>query len=76
MKPTRKKLQVVKICNSAKKVAVVLSDHEVGLMRELHEEHPRGHPEHYGYRRLQEKFGCSRSMVRNICLYRKRACDL
>ena len=34
----------------------VISDADVDLMRELHEEYPRGHPKHMGYRKLKEKF--------------------
>ena len=70
---TCKKLQVVKNHNHGKKQAVVLSDHEVELMRTLYEEYPRGHTKHLGYRRLAEKFGVSRSTAEKICRYIKRA---
>lgn len=66
---TCKKLHDVKDCKSP---AEVLSDHDVELMRVMHEEHPRGHAEHIGYRKLAAIFGCSPSMARHICLYRKR----
>jgi len=49
-----------------------LTDHEVELMRELHEEHPVGHPQHLGYRRLAKMFGVSKTTVRHICVYRER----
>jgi len=39
----------------------------------LHEEHPRGHTKHLGYRRLAEKFGVSRATAEKICRYIKRA---
>lgn len=57
----------------AKNRKLVLSDRDVELMRELHEEHPREHPEHIGYKQLARMFECSRSTVQNICTYRKRA---
>lgn len=67
---TRKKLQVVKECNPA------LSDHEVELMRVMHEEFPLGHPEHVGYRKLSKIFGCSYTHTANICRYRRRVAGL
>lgn len=51
---------------------VVLTDHEVELMRQMHEEHPVGHPGHYGYRRLAKIFGVAKITVRRICNYQKR----
>lgn len=50
-----------------------LSDHEVDLLRELHEEYPRGHARHMGYRQLAVKFDISIGHCRDICLYRYRA---
>lgn len=47
----------------------VLTEHDVELMRTMHEEFPKGHPEHWGYRRLAEKFDCSKSTARRACLY-------
>ena len=46
-----------------------LTEHDVELMRTIHEEFPPGHPQHVGYRRLQKMFECSRSTVRRACLY-------
>ena len=43
-----------------------LTDHEVQLMIEMHEEH-------VGYRRLAKMFEISRSQVRNICKGIKRS---
>jgi len=54
------------------KNAARLSDHDVELMRLMHEEFPRGHPQHIGYRRLGKIFQCSRKTAENICHYRKR----
>ena len=45
----------------------VLSDHEVDLMRDLHERHG------WGYRRLARKFEVGKTTVRRICNYQKRA---
>lgn len=39
------------------------------LIRELHEEHPLGHPKHWGYRRLAVKFDRPVSVIRDICKY-------
>ena len=64
---TRKKLQDVKDCNRR------LTDHEVELMRVMHEEFPLGHPEHVGYRKLTAIFQVPRYTVRDFCLYRRRA---
>jgi transposase len=44
----------------------VLSDREVDQVRELHEEHG------LSYTKLAEKFGVSRSTIRDICKYRRR----
>lgn len=52
--------------------AAKLLDDEVELMRELHEMHPRGHPEHWGYSKLAEKFEVSKATVAAICSYRSR----
>lgn len=51
----------------------VLTNHEVELMRKLHEEYPTGHPLHWGYRRLSAKFGCTKTLARKICNYLLRA---
>lgn len=67
---TRRKIQVVKECNPA------LSDHDVELMRVMHEEYPRGHPEHIGYRKLCKIFGTSYTYTANICRYRRRVAGL
>ena len=53
-----------------------LSNHEVELMRVMHEEFPRGHPQHIGHRRLAAIFHVSRTTASNICHYRKRIGDL
>lgn len=50
-----------------------LTDHEVELMRRMHELHPVGHPEHWGYRRLSAKFGVTKTLARKICNYLFRA---
>lgn len=52
--------------------AAKLLDDEVELMRELHEMHPRGHPEHWGYAKLAAKFEVPKRTVANICTYRFR----
>ncbi len=44
-----------------------LTDHDVELMRQLHE------VEGIGYKRLAEMFEVSVAQARNICLYRQRA---
>jgi len=49
-----------------------MSDHDVELMREMHEEYPRAHKGHLGYRRLADIFGCHRNTARKICLYLNR----
>lgn len=49
-----------------------LSDRDVELMRQLHEEYPNGHPKYLGYRKLAVIFAVSRDTVRAICLHRRR----
>lgn len=49
-----------------------LTDHEVELARALHEEHPRSHPQHLGWRRLAKKFGVSRSTMKQYLTYARR----
>ena len=44
-----------------------LTDHEVDLIRELHEVHG------VGYRVLARKFEVSRATIQSICNYRRRA---
>lgn len=78
---TRKNLQLAKFSDSGRRIGETapgakLTDHEVELMREMHEEHPRGHPEHVGHRKLAKMFGVSRTTASNICHYRKRASHL
>lgn len=46
--------------------SAVLSDAEVDLLRELHDEG-------WGYQRLAYKFGISKAAARDICLARHRA---
>lgn len=46
----------------------ILSDHEIDLVRELHEA-----PHNLGYKRLSIIFEMSKSAIRDICLYRIRA---
>lgn len=41
-------------------------------MRVMHEEYPKGHPQHLGHRKLARIFGCSRAAASNYCHYRKR----
>lgn len=43
-----------------------LTDHDIDLIRELHEEHG------LGYRTLARKFETSKSTIRDICKYRRR----
>jgi hypothetical protein len=38
----------------------------------MHEEYPRGHPRHVGYRRLAKTFGVSRTTASNLCRRIKR----
>lgn len=45
---------------------VYLTDHEVEMLRVLHER------DGIGYRRLAAMFEVSRDTVRSICLYRRR----
>lgn len=45
----------------------VLTDHEIEVMRDLHENHG------IGYRRLSRIFDVPRSQVQRICRYRVRA---
>ncbi len=73
----RKKAQVVihrtgRYLTGEAQPGVVLTDHEVELMREMHEEYPVGHPRHMGYRRLAKKFNVAKITVRRICNYQKR----
>lgn len=69
-----KKLQVVK--KSKPGGNTHLTDHEVELMRIMHEEYPRSHKRHLGYHKLSAIFGTSYPHTRNICLYRKRVAHL
>jgi len=46
---------------------VKLADHDVALIRELHEDHGMG------YRALARKFEVSKRTIRDICSYRTRA---
>lgn len=64
---TRKKLQLAKDCNTR------LTDHEVELMRTMHEEFPAGHSKHVGYRKLAAIFNTPRPTVQTYCNYRRRA---
>lgn len=50
-----------------------LTDHEVELMRRMHEEYPVGHPLHVGCRVLAAKFGVTKTLARKICAYKVRA---
>ena len=45
-------------------------------MRVMHEEFPRGHPEHIGYRKLCKIFSTSYTYTANICRYRRRVAGL
>lgn len=49
-----------------------LTNHEVELMRRLHEEHPVGHPDHMGCRKLAKMFEVSVRQVWRVCTYRNR----
>lgn len=51
----------------------VLTDHEVELMRAIHEEYPVGHPQHVGYTRLARMFEVSRTQAMRVCRYIDRA---
>lgn len=78
---TRKKLQLVKFSENGRRIGetapgAVLTDNEVELMRQMHEEYPRGHPQHLGHRKLAKIFGVSRTSASNYCHYRKRASHL
>jgi len=50
----------------------VLSDHEIELMRQLHEEYAVGDSRHLGYRRLAKLFGVAKTTVRHFCNYERR----
>lgn len=65
---TCKMLQIT----SCKKNNNRLTDHEVDLVRQMHEEFPPQSPGHLGYRRLAAMWGVSRYTIRNLCLYRRR----
>lgn len=76
---TRKKMRVVKHHYEGHKHThgeahpkAMLSDHEIELMRQLHEEYPVGHPKHLGYRRLAKVFDVAKTTVRHICNYEAR----
>jgi hypothetical protein len=78
---SRKKLLLAKFNERGRRIGetapgAVLSDHDVELMRIMHEEFPRGHPQHMGHRRLAQVFGVSRTTASNICHYRKRVGNL
>ena len=45
----------------------VLTDHEVELIRVMHEE------EGFGYGRLAAIFGVSKTCIQGVCIYRRRA---
>lgn len=49
-----------------------LSDHEIELMRQIHEEFPVGDPRHVGYRRLAKMFNVAKTTVRQFCNYSRR----
>lgn len=49
-----------------------LTDHEVEVMRQMHEEFPRGDPRHMGRCKLAEKFGVSKRYAGLICAYTRR----
>ena len=49
-----------------------LTDREVELMRQLFEEYPRGHPQHWSMGQLARKFEVAKSTVADIVLYRTR----
>ncbi len=49
-----------------------LTDTEVALMRKLHGEHPVGHPDHLGYRRLAKMFEVPRATVQRLVTGRDR----
>lgn len=49
-----------------------LTDSEVELLRQMHEEFPAGHAQHLGYRALSKIFEIPRGTVRGMCKYRCR----
>ena len=51
----------------AAKAKITNSDAE--LIRQLHEEFPRGDKRHMGYAKLSAKFGISKRSVQRVCLY-------
>ena len=67
MKKSTTRKQPAKSCNTR------LTDHEVELMRTMHEEFPAGHPKHVGYRKLAAIFNTPRPTVQTYCNYRRRA---
>lgn len=74
---TRNKLRVVKhregdYTHGEAHPKAMLSDHEIELMRQLHEEYAVGDPRHLGYRRLAKKFNVAKTTVRAICNYKVR----
>lgn len=74
MSATRKKMREVGVNEFGRRIgewhpSAVLSDAEVDLMRELHEQED----DPWGYTRLAEHFGISRTAVRDICNYSHRA---
>lgn len=63
---TRKKLQVTRPSR------IELSDGEVELLRQMHEEHPLGHPDHIGIRRLAKIFDIPKNTAAKLCNYERR----
>ena len=49
-----------------------LTNNEIKLMRQMHEEFPAGHAKHLGYKRLAQIFECHTTTAQNICTYRAR----
>jgi hypothetical protein len=50
-------------------LTIRLTEREVELMRQMHEEFPIGHPKHWGYRRLAQNFDVAKTTVRRVVNY-------
>lgn len=49
-----------------------ITDHEIKLCRQMHEEYPVGHPEHLGYKRLARIFEMPVRTIRRWLSYTDR----
>ena len=69
---SRKRVEVIAVNEQGYRIGMShhnarISDEIVDQIRDLHEE------ENIGYRRLAQMFGLTRSVIRKICTYERRA---